>query len=227
MTGAESMVGRGRRLRASALAGTAAVVLGLALGSFSCSSGDPIEAATGTLTLELEVSPVYSGPYLFATMNLLQVKLRPVNSTADQYLLQPLAGLSTTRTVNLRQGGVVALGSIPLRAGAYRLESVEVFGFKLNVVNTRPIRTAACAGSELVEASSPETTGDRTVLQFPNAPLIQVPSGGTAKLSLAVDAPGIVQMLVGLPWVCGNPPFVQDVFPAPTTAQVQPYVTVR
>jgi hypothetical protein len=198
----------------------AAIVTGLLLSiSVACSSSDPIESGNVNVPVVASTSPAYVGQYQWVRLQLDQVTLRPLDDQANAYLQIPLGLIRSFSQMDVRSTQATAVATTPLRVGSYRLESIRVAQINLNLANTASTASVTvCSGTgELQEAR----VGAPIILDFPNPPIVQVLQDGTTQVSVQVDGPGFVDMLLNQPYQCGG------VFPTPTPAELAQVLTVN
>jgi hypothetical protein len=190
----------------------------LLLTTLGCSSADPIQPNNANVTLLASTAPAYTDQYQWARMQIDQIAVRPLDPLVDAYLAIPFGLLPVPEQFDVRSTTTITLGTVPLKAGTYRVESVRISGLSLNLPATQPLSAVECSGTDLVSAR----VEGAFVLGFSTPPLLQVSLDGTPTLNVAVDGPGLVSMLTNQPYTCGVPPF-----PPPTNSQLGQFITVN
>ena len=197
-----------------------AIVTGLLLSTcLACSSSDPIESGNVNVPVVVSTAPAYAGQYQWARMQLDQITLRPVDDQANAYLQIPLGLIRSFGQMDARATTSIAVATTPLRAGSYRLESLRIGAINLNIANTAPTASVVtCSqGGELEQAR----VGTAIILDFANPPILQILQDGTTQVTLQMDGPAFVNMLLNQPFQCGG------VFPTPTPAELAQVLTVN
>ena len=197
-----------------------AIVTGLLLSTcLACSSSDPIESGNVNVPVVVSTAPAYAGQYQWARMQLDQITLRPVDDQANAYLQIPLGLIRSFGQMDARATTSIAVATTPLRAGSYRLESLRIGAINLNIANTAPTASVVtCSqGGELEQAR----VGTAVILDFTNPPVLQILQDGTTQVTLQIDGPAFVNMLLNQPFQCGG------VFPTPTPAELAQVLTVN
>ena len=200
--------------------GRAAIVTGLLLSTcLACSSSDPIQSGNVNVPVVVTTAPAYAGPYQWARMQLDQISIRPVDDQANSYLQIPLGLIRSFGQMDARSTQATAVATTPLRAGSYRLESVRIGAISLNIANTTPTASVVtCSQSGELEQAR---VGTAIILDFPTPPILQILQDGTTQVTLQIDGPAFVNMLLNQPFQCGG------VFPTPTPAELAQVLTVN